>query len=282
MDTKTLLKEINSLHNYIRNLDEIGSVSAIDQAILKSRLEKLYEYVISDYFDNPLGDLSSLESIEIKRPPIEEEKSSIPAPPEPAEKAIDRSPEPTIEKKPDPIFFFEKEEEPEVSENSSQEEHIQVAHEAGSPFEKVQAPAPQTVKVSSTNIVHEEPVSAEILGTQVENGDYSSSVDPELERLFEIKYGNELSDRLSATPIKDIFRAMGLNERIFTQNELFGGSSEIFRQTVERLNGFTTFAEAKSYLQSTIAQEYNWHNSERREIAHNFVQLVHRRYKDKI
>jgi hypothetical protein len=102
--------------------------------------------------------------------------------------------------------------------------------------------------------------------------------DDELDALFQIKESTELSERLSQLPIDDIWAAMGLNERIFTQNELFGGQSETFRSTVSELNKCDTFEEAKERLKEGPIIEFNWTAPDRKNIAKNFIRLVKRKY----
>lgn len=101
----------------------------------------------------------------------------------------------------------------------------------------------------------------------------------EIENLFRIKESTELSERLSQLPISDIWNAMGLNERIFTQNELFDGDHEAFQSTVQKLNGLSNFEEAREELISGAAKEYEWASGDRKNIAKNFIRLVKRRYK---
>lgn len=43
----------------------------------------------------------------------------------------------------------------------------------------------------------------------------------------------DLSEKLESTPITNIQKSMGLNERILTQNELFGGEKSSFDTAVQ-------------------------------------------------
>lgn len=97
--------------------------------------------------------------------------------------------------------------------------------------------------------------------------------------LFEFKEATELSEKLSMQPIRDLTKAMGLNEKIFTINELFGGDSTAFDTTVRKLNTFATFEKAAEYLASGVAHTYDWPNRKKKKKALNFIQLVKRRYK---
>ncbi len=101
---------------------------------------------------------------------------------------------------------------------------------------------------------------------------------PEHEELFEQPEARELSDRLSSLPIRDLHKSMGLNERVFTINELFGGDQNAFNLTLDMLNSFSNFEQAKAYLSENIADQYNWASKRKRAKAKSFVKLVRRRY----
>jgi hypothetical protein len=106
----------------------------------------------------------------------------------------------------------------------------------------------------------------------------SSEVSSELEELFEVSSAKELSEKLSQLPIPDLTKAFGLNEKIFTINELFGGDQKFFAEAVNRLNVMTSFAEAKSFLIGHVAGQYDWMSKDRKKKAKEFVKVVRRRY----
>ena len=56
-----------------------------------------------------------------------------------------------------------------------------------------------------------------------------AKVSEELEDLFEFKQAKDLSERLSQSPIKDLTKAMGINERFLTTNELFDGNGDALK-----------------------------------------------------
>lgn len=104
------------------------------------------------------------------------------------------------------------------------------------------------------------------------------AVSPELEELFSFESAKELSEKLSEMPISDIRKAMGLNERIFTVNELFGGDQEAFDHAVAALNRMNSFDEAKNYLMGGVASKYNWTAKDLQKKAKTFIKMVKRRY----
>ncbi len=103
-------------------------------------------------------------------------------------------------------------------------------------------------------------------------------VSEELEELFAFNKSTDLSEKLGEMPITDIKKAMGLNERIFTVNELFGGDQAVFDLTLDTLNKLTDFTQAKSFLVRNAATKYEWASKGRKSKAKNFIKLVKRRY----
>jgi hypothetical protein len=101
----------------------------------------------------------------------------------------------------------------------------------------------------------------------------------EMEELFEQYQAKELSDKLSELPIVDLNKSMGLNERIFTINELFEGDQQAFQETMNQLNGLSNFEEAKNYLIANVANKYEWADESKQKKARNFIKLVRRRFK---
>ncbi len=100
----------------------------------------------------------------------------------------------------------------------------------------------------------------------------------DLEELFQLPVAKELSEKLSTLPIKDLNKAMGLNEKIFTIKELFNDDQQLFNTTLEQLNGLSSFDEARQIL-AEIAQRFNWTSKTKKKKAKNFIKLVSRRYK---
>jgi hypothetical protein len=99
-----------------------------------------------------------------------------------------------------------------------------------------------------------------------------------LNKLFELPKSEDLSDRFSHVPIPSIESAMGLNERIFTLNDLFGGDRGLFDATCMQLNNLNSFAEAKALLLNGPARHFNWADPERIKMAEEFIRIIVRRY----
>lgn len=105
-----------------------------------------------------------------------------------------------------------------------------------------------------------------------------AKINPELDTLFEESNLNDLSQRFANAPIKDIAKAMGINERILTINELFKGDQQSFQSTADALNACANFEEAKAYLINGIATKNDWISNKRKKKAEVFIKLIRRRY----
>ena len=145
----------------------------------------------------------------------------------------------------------------------------------------VAAPAPPTPPPPAEALpeaaVAEAPPAPPVAKPEVKPSPATSS--PALEELFATEAVTELSDKLSLAPISDLTKAMGLNERIFTVNELFGGDNAEFQTMITSLNGLSSFDEAKSVLMRSVAQKYDWGAPGKVKKAKTFIKLVQRRYK---
>ena len=100
----------------------------------------------------------------------------------------------------------------------------------------------------------------------------------ELSQLFTLESTKELSDKLSRSPIADLTKSMGINEKIFTVQELFGGDSTLFTQTMESLDKMTSLDQAKDYLVENVAIKQNWTAEGKLKKAAHFIKLISRRY----
>jgi hypothetical protein len=107
----------------------------------------------------------------------------------------------------------------------------------------------------------------------------ANSGSAEIDALFENASDKELSDRLANTPLNDLTKAFGLNDRLLMQNELFGNNKAVFDEILKDLNNASSFDSAKGYL-IDFAKRYHWAaNPERQKHAKSFIKTVRRRFK---
>ena len=74
-------------------------------------------------------------------------------------------------------------------------------------------------------------------------------------------------------PIRDLTKAIALNDRFLFTRELFEGNKALFTQAITKLNTMRNLEEAKKYIQSVIP-----HWDESSETAELFLSIVQRRY----
>jgi len=132
-------------------------------------------------------------------------------------------------------------------------------------------PPPPVVEATPTPVAVPTPTPRKVTPATV--------VDPEHADLFQVSTdAKELSEKLGQTRISDLNNAMGLNERIFTVNELFGADNSLYRNVIRDLNNLNSFEAAKAYLSTNVAEKFNWTHKSKRNKAKNFIKLVRRRY----
>ena len=74
------------------------------------------------------------------------------------------------------------------------------------------------------------------------------------------------------SPITDLRKSLGINDRFFFQRELFNGSSDVMNQTLDQLNQMNSLSSAKSFL----AANFKWKPDQ--EAVHAFMDLLERRF----
>jgi len=130
----------------------------------------------------------------------------------------------------------------------------------------------KTEIIDETPEVIEEEIIEEVVEEVVE-------LDPALVELFADKEAVELSDKLKMLPITDLTKAMSINEKAFTINELFAGDSDLYTKTIHNLNIMGSYDEAKEFLIQGVAASNDWSAKSKVKKAIHFIELVQRRYK---
>lgn len=85
-----------------------------------------------------------------------------------------------------------------------------------------------------------------------------------------------VAERFQRTPIQDLRKAIGINQKYLLMNDLFDGENEAFNEAVDRLNSFASGQEAITYVNAELAVKYRWNLEE--DLVQNFINLVERRY----
>ena len=94
------------------------------------------------------------------------------------------------------------------------------------------------------------------------------------DRLKEIKI--ELSDKRTEAPIKDLRKAIGVNDRFLFINELFRGDEAMYERSIKTIQNFSIFAEAEYWIRRELKVKIGWLDTD--PIVKQFDQLVRRRF----
>lgn len=86
----------------------------------------------------------------------------------------------------------------------------------------------------------------------------------------------DLGDTLTEVPIRDLRKAIGVNDRFQFINELFRGDEAAYERSIKTINGFSIFAEAEYWIQRELKVKNGWDPGN--EMVAQFYQLVKRRF----
>jgi len=226
--------------------------------IILEKINRLYQSITLDSKIDPFEQELMLSYIEKFHEAFSTNDKSLSKPP-----ANVSSPEPVVEKKQvvsKPVKTIVVDEEPKAAAPPPPPPPAP-AKEVITPVEKV----PVVVTPKPAPVAETPPPAA-------------PKVNEEFDILFDQQEGKELSDKLSSLPINDLTKAMGLNERILTTNELFDKDSTAFNAAMKDLNNLRDFEEAKMVL-ATFAEKYNWTERNKKKKAQIFIKLVQRKFK---
>lgn len=85
----------------------------------------------------------------------------------------------------------------------------------------------------------------------------------------------EVSEKLVETPIKDLRKAIGVNDRYLFITELFKGDESAYERSIKTINGFSIYPEAEYWIRKELKLKLSWPNS---DVTRQFDQLVKRRF----
>jgi len=86
----------------------------------------------------------------------------------------------------------------------------------------------------------------------------------------------DLGDSLTDAPIRDLKKAIGINDRFLYINELFRGDESMYERSIKTINSFSILPEAEYWMQRELKVKLGW--DDRNEIVKQFTQLVRRRF----
>jgi len=85
-----------------------------------------------------------------------------------------------------------------------------------------------------------------------------------------------LGEQLGEPPIRDLKKAIGINDRYLYINELFRGDETMYERSIKTINGFSILPEAEYWIQRELKVKLGWNDSN--ETVKQFNQLIKRRF----
>ncbi len=79
-----------------------------------------------------------------------------------------------------------------------------------------------------------------------------------------------------STSIKDLKKAIGINDRFVFINELFRGDEAMYERSIKTINNFSIYAEAQYWMERELKIKLGWDNE--RPATQEFYALVKRRF----
>ncbi|MFY7965691.1 MAG: hypothetical protein ACOVO1_12400 [Chitinophagaceae bacterium] len=86
----------------------------------------------------------------------------------------------------------------------------------------------------------------------------------------------EISSTLVDSPVKDLRKAIGINEKYIYISELFHGDEAMYERSIKTINGFSVYPEAEQWIKRELFTKLCWEVDS--EIVKQFDQLVRRRF----
>lgn len=89
------------------------------------------------------------------------------------------------------------------------------------------------------------------------------------------KPADELFTKLHE-PIKDLKKAISINDRYQYINQLFRGDEVMYDRSIKTINNFNIYSEAEYWIRRELAAKHGWKETD--ELVKQFYHLVRRRF----
>lgn len=86
----------------------------------------------------------------------------------------------------------------------------------------------------------------------------------------------ELASVLTDGPVRDLKKAIGINDRFVFLSELFRGDEAMYERSLKTINNFRIYPEAEYWIERELKVKLGW--DENKEAVKHFRQLVKRRF----
>lgn len=86
----------------------------------------------------------------------------------------------------------------------------------------------------------------------------------------------EVGHLLNESPVRDLRKAIGINDKFVFINDLFRGDENMYERSIKTINGFRIFAEAEYWIERELKVKLGWDAD--KEATRHFYQLIKRRF----
>ena len=86
----------------------------------------------------------------------------------------------------------------------------------------------------------------------------------------------ELMHSLKDSPIRDLRKGIGINDRFVFISELFRGDEPMYERSIKTINSFNIYPEAEYWMNRELKIKLGWDDT--RETVKHFYQIVRRRF----
>ncbi|GGH58205.1 hypothetical protein HNQ91_000377 [Filimonas zeae] len=118
-------------------------------------------------------------------------------------------------------------------------------------------------------LVHQGANGSSDVNSKAANGEASLNEKLKVEKI-------ELGSVLQESPIRDLKKAIAINDRYVFIAELFRGDETMYERSLKTINGFNILPEAQYWIQRELKVKLGW--NEQSDIVAHFDQLVRRRF----
>ena len=86
----------------------------------------------------------------------------------------------------------------------------------------------------------------------------------------------EVATALQGSPIRDLKKAIGINDRFLFVNELFRGDENMYERSIKTINSFSIYPEAEYWITRELKVKLSWPDNS--DTVKLFDQLIKRRF----
>lgn len=152
----------------------------------------------------------------------------------------------------------------EIKRNAQQKNNLGAQHKPGPSFDPIE---------DIPTLTHQQPL-AEEKPTEIHQAIAKDNKDSLNDQLKQQKL--ELGDSLQEVPIKDLKKAIGINDKFLFINELFRGDDIMYERSIKTINSFAIYAEAEYWIKRELKLKLGW--NDRNGVVQQFDQLIKRRF----